>query len=545
MGKIFGLVLALLAVPTLVAGQDKGTTASPSMPLWAAQTAAAEITLGWGPAVSVHAPNVKHVTYAGAPDVSAYRIYKQDARNGRYHLETTLGATATTAVMRVGVNEIGAMVQYGLEAVPITKTSGAPAIIPFNVVVPRQATATRPVLTSVTAVQSGPAEVTVKWDAVSGATAYRIERTVQPTGFQTICQLCPAVNSIVDRTVDDATGAQVRYKVSAFTANGLSGAVSSNILTSTPKDVLATGPGGLTPKNATFAPTNLWAAQTSSSQVTLSWRAPIDGSVKAAEYRIYEDRDGRRRLITTLGGTATSAVVGLNGTGMQQFLIAGVVDSSVKDTSAAAVKFNPVTPAISGGTSKPAAPAPVTASKTGTGQITVGWAPVAGATAYLIERSKRPAGFQTICALCPTAPTYVDNDGGGGAVYVYNVTPYSAAGLGAKATSNELDLRFVSDGPKDTVTLYAPANANIKTVPPSTVVLKWDAATGAAGYRIRRSLNGGSPTVIATLPATARQYSDTASNLVAQNPQYIIESFAGSSTKQVTLTIDPAKASAP
>jgi hypothetical protein len=553
--RVSVVVLALIALPSWGGAQDKapnpdktGTQdkgAAP-LPVWAAQTSPAEITLGWGAAVTVQAPAGKQTAGAAAMPASAYRIYKFDSRDGRYRLQATLGATATVAVMRIQAAEIGAMVQYGFEAVPASKTALLPAILPFNIVAPQGGTvraAIAPSPAMVTAAQSGPAEITVKWDAVPGATAYRIGRSVQPSGFQTICQLCPAVNMIVDRSVDGATGTKQTYSVAAFTVSGVGKATMSNTVTWDPKDGLETA-GGLTPKAATIAPTALWAAQTAQTQVTLVWRAPTAAGPKdatpVAEYRIYQERsDGRRNLVTTLGGTATRAVVAMRDTGPQQFLIAGVADSSVKDTSAEAIKFNTVTPASAGVSKRPSPPGPVTASQTGAGEITVTWTPVPDATGYFITRSKTPLGFQTVCELCPTTPTYTDKEASGGAVYVYRVSAYSAAGVGDRATSNELDLRGAGTGPKEAVTLTAPTSPATVATPPSTVTLTWGEAQGATGYRIRRSLNGGNWTLITTVGASARRYVDKTPNLVAQNPRYIIESFTPTSNKQVTIGLDP------
>jgi hypothetical protein len=563
MMRVLVVVLALTALPSWAGAQgkapdqDKGPNqeqvstedkAATPMAVWAAQTSADEIRLGWGAAVTVPSPAAKTPGAAAAPP-SAHRIYKRDSRDGRYRLRMTLSATATVAVMRIEPADIGAMVQYGIEVVPASKTS-APTILPFNIVTPGQGNAKAQPASpaSVTAAQSGAAEITVKWDAVPGATAYRIGRAVQPSGFQTLCELCPAVNAIVDRSAGGATGTKHTYTVAAFTIDGLGRPTRSNTVTWAPKGVLETA-GGPPPKAVTVTPTALWAAQTAAQQVTLVWRAPAvapsKGAAAVAEYRIYQERhDGRRDLVSTLGGTATRAVVRMRDDGAQQFLIAAVADSSVKDTSAEAIRFNLVTPASAGASKPPPAPGPVTAAQTGAGQITVTWSPVPGATGYLIARSKSPSGFQTLCELCPTTPSYTDDNAGGGAVYVYRVSANSAAGLGNRATSNELDLRGAATGPKDALTLTAPASPATVATPPSTVTLTWGEAQGAAGYRIRRSLNARDWQLITTVGPSARRYIDKTPDLVAQNPRYIIESFTATSSRQVTVGLGP-KAAVP
>ena len=67
---------------------------------------------------------------------------------------------------------------------------------------------------TVTATQSGPAEVTVRWTAVPGATSYFIGRHAPPGGWQRVNSPTPTATSYVDRNVE--IGRSYTYQVSAI-----------------------------------------------------------------------------------------------------------------------------------------------------------------------------------------------------------------------------------------------------------------------------------------------------------------------------------------
>ncbi len=534
----FTLLMSLVALRA--AGQ---TTDPPPTGLWAAQTSPNEITLAWGQAATpVAATEVKSTTGAIQTRTTGYRVYREGP-DGTRRSVAQLSGTATVAVVQVGLKEFGTAQQYSIEAVTSDKTSASrpaeAAPVRFNTVTPQQTTPNLAALvapSAVTATQTGEAQITVTWAEVPGATAYRITRAVSPTGFQVFCQLCPTGSTIVDRAATSA-GAKYTYTVAAYTPRGLSKNTTSNAVILTPKGILA---GAEPPKDLRLEPRNVWAAQTSASQITLVWSAPDPiPTLKIGpviEYRVYEESpDGRARLIATLGSTATRAVVPADGSksGPKQFSIAAA-SATIKGLATEAVKFNVVTPATGG--ELPAVPT-VTVSRTSGGQNTVTWTAVPGATAYSISRSMGNAGFQTLCGVCAPTTTFVDKDARVPTLYRYAVSAYSAGGRGRSGES-ALDLRQSTADPKGALKA-PPTNAKGVATSPSSVMVTWTAAQGASGYRMMRSLNGGSFILLATLPATATSYQDSASNLLQQAPRYRIEAFDASGKVQpVAVTLD-------
>jgi hypothetical protein len=142
----------------------------------------------------------------------------------------------------------------------------------FNVVVPTAAerTGVVPAPRSVQAKLTAPGEITVWWDAVPGATAYSIGRSIQPGGFRRLCELCdPTKPKYVDR---DVTPGEIHsYSVATVTPQGRSKVTRSNGVTPT---------GHSTPDSADAEdsgppekPEEVKAVATSPNSIALSWEA--------------------------------------------------------------------------------------------------------------------------------------------------------------------------------------------------------------------------------------------------------------------------------
>ncbi len=180
-------------------------------------------------------------------------------------------------------------------------------------------------------------------------------------------------------------------------------------------------------------PIRLWAAQTGSDQVSLSWE-PIAGAV---EYRIYVGDPAAatspeaRRPISTIGGSGRYAVVSrIRRHRGRLHLVAVGRDGRTLAT----LPFNEVTPVLD---LRPvAAPASVTATVTGPEEVTLSWSAVPGATAYMIGRSVAPGGLRMLCDLCPTEATYVDRDVTLGVAHLYTVASVYPGGVSSRTPSN-------------------------------------------------------------------------------------------------------------
>lgn len=84
-----------------------------------------------------------------------------------------------------------------------------------------------------------------------------------------------------------------------------------------------------------------------------------------------------------------------------------------------------------------ATPAPVVATQTGPGEITVTWTAVPGAVGYNVGRSVFPNGFQRLCPQCPASTTYVDRSVSAGVRHTYRVVALLPAGKASRPAVSE------------------------------------------------------------------------------------------------------------
>jgi hypothetical protein len=207
------LLLADAGRPDTLAGQatSDGTTPVPDR-LWAAQTAPNAIVLSW----------------RAAPGATAYR------------LECAVGGAAPRSIGRPAGNatqwQLGlAPAAIGVEhrcTLAVETAAGVSPPTPFNAFVPRASGPPPEAPAGLTAQQTAPAEITLSWSGVPGATAYFLARALEPEGFRVLCQVCPIATSYIDRDV--IAGRKYAYSIAAITPGGTSRRTNSNGLVADP-----------------------------------------------------------------------------------------------------------------------------------------------------------------------------------------------------------------------------------------------------------------------------------------------------------------------
>ena len=145
------------------------------------------------------------------------------------------------------------------------------------------------------------------------------------------------------------------------------------------------------------------------------------------------------------------------------------------------------------------APADLVATP-GNAQVALAWSTVTASNTYKVYRGPTANGPFTLLA-SPSAATYTDNTAVNGTTYYYAVTAVSPTG----GESGYLDpLSATPAAPPPGPTGLAAASGS------TTVTLTWNAAAGAAEYRIKRSAtSGGGYVSIATNLAGNLAYQDT------------------------------------
>ena len=121
-----------------------------------------------------------------------------------------------------------------------------------------------------------------------------------------------------------------------------------------------------------------------------------------------------------------------------------------------------------------------TAAAAGNGQATLNWTPTNGATSYNIQRATTNGGPYTPIASSTTA-SYTDTGLTNGTVYYYVISAVNSNGEGA----NSAQISVTPQVPAPA----APAGL-IVTASNGQVFLSWTASSGAAGYKVKRSLTG-------------------------------------------------------
>jgi fibronectin type 3 domain-containing protein len=211
------------------------------------------------------------VSWTTVTEAESYNVYRSDSQTGTY---TKVGAstsspyTETVGAMGTYYYKVSAISASGFESAPSTPTAVA--------------VAGPPAPTGVSA-SVADAQVTVSWNAVTGASSYNVYRSDSQTGTYTKLG-APTTASYVDTIT--ATGTYY-YKVSAMSASDFESALS------TPTTVMA-GPA---------VPTNI-TASAADAQVTVSWTA-VTG---ASSYNVYRSTS-QTGTYTKLGAPTTTSYV--------------------------------------------------------------------------------------------------------------------------------------------------------------------------------------------------------------------------------------------
>ena len=213
-------------------------------------------------------------------------------------------------------------------------------------------------------------------------------------------------------------------------------------------------------QNPSFPPpTHLWAAQTSPTEITLSWRR-VPGALQYRLYTLVGDsaqsigwtqRSGDRfvRRVSEYGGAHRYAIDAVSENG----------------TISERVRFNEVVP-VRATPGAVAGPTSVAAEPIQTGVIAVRWSAVPDATGYMISRSVAPSGFRLLCGFCPAATTYMDSATTPGATHSYMVVALSPRGPSRPARSGAV----VPQGTPVAATATTVPNATDRSSPPRGII---------------------------------------------------------------------------
>ena len=303
------------------------------------------------------------------------------------------------------------------------------------------------------------------WNAVEGATSYRIYRsTSRGSGYS----LLGTVTATSYTNTGAKAGTTYYYRVKACNDAGLS--PYSNVVSGKAKSV--------TPKPS--APVVKIGNSSTSGKPMLTWNA-VSG---ATSYKVYRatSQKGTYSLLGTV--TATSYTNTGAKAGTTYYYKVKAVNSAGESAYSNIVSGK--------AKAAPAAPS-VTAGNSSTGKPRLTWKAVSGAVSYRIYRSEsRGTGYSLLGTTSSTS--YVNTGAAAGKTYYYRVKAVNRDGM-ASGYSNIVSGK---------ATLPAPVLNIGLSVSSGKPMLAWDAVPGATSYRIYRSTSRGTGySLLATTTSTS------------------------------------------
>ncbi|MFY9615690.1 MAG: N,N-dimethylformamidase beta subunit family domain-containing protein [Candidatus Dormiibacterota bacterium] len=397
-----------------------------------------------GLSATAFSPTQVNLGWTASGGASSYKI--QRSPNGTSGW-TQVGTSATTAFSDTGLAP-STTYYYQVLASNSSGDSGASNLASATT---PQAPPVAP--TGLTASGVSSSQINLGWNAVAGATGYKIQRS--PDGSTGWTQVG---TSTAAAYMDMGLTASTTYYYQVLASNSAGDSGASNVAFAT------------TLQPAPAAPTGLTATAMSPSQINLSWTA----SSGATSYKIQRSPDGS----TGWTQVGTSTTTGYSNTGLSpattyyyQVLASNSTGDSGPSTGASAT--TPV--------GAPAAPTGLTAGAVSPTQINLSWTASSGATSYKIQRSPNGStGWSQVGT--STAAAYMDTGLNPSTTYYYQVLASNATG--DSGPSNLASASTPVAAPA------APTGLTATAFSASQINLGWTASGGATSYKIQRSPDG-------------------------------------------------------
>jgi titin len=491
------------ATPRTVPGAPTGLNATPG---------STQVVLDWTAPVSNGGASISDYVVEFSVDGTSWSTF-DDATSAVMSATVTGLANGTEYSFRVSaVNAAG----QGAASATITATPSAVVPVPDA---PTGLTAT-----------PGSTQVALSWTApaATGGAAisdYLVEFSVD--GGSSWSTFADATSAVTSATVTGlANGTAYTFRVAAVNAAG-QGAFSATV--------------SATPRTVPGAPSGL-AASPGSTQVALSWTAPVsDGGSAASDYVVQYSADGGSSWSTFADGvsTATSATVTGLANGTAYTFRVAAVNAAGQGAFSATASATPRT--------VPGAPTGLAATP-GSTQVALSWtAPVSdGGSAvsdYVVQYSSNGGStWSTYVDKVSTATIATVTRLTNGTAYSFRVSAVNAAGTGAASATVSATPRTVPGAPTGLTAAVAPAGG----VGSGQVRLSWTApaATGGASisdYLVQYSSNGGSSwSTFADATSTVTSATVTGlTNGTAYSFRVSALNVAGTGTASVTVSATP------
>jgi fibronectin type 3 domain-containing protein len=333
--------------------------------------------------------------------------------------------------------------------------------------------------TSLAATVVSGTQIDLTWtDSSANEVGFQIERSINGGSFNPLATVDANVGSYHDSGLSMAT--TYTYRVRAFNGSGVS-------------DYSNTA-AGTTPAPPA-APTSLAAGVASASQINLSW---TDNSSNEEEFQIERSLDGISfGLIATVGANQTSyADSGLTTGTTYSYRIRA--SNSVGDS-------DPTNVASATTAAVPAPPSNLSGIAVSDSQIYLTWTDNASnESGFRVYRSTNGTSFTLIKTLGANVTSYSYTGRPASTRYFFRVRAYNATG--ESLSSNTVSVTTLPPQPAPN----APGDLTATTVSSSVLALTWtDNSSAEDGFKIYRSTDGATFTLIKTVGWNVTSYADT------------------------------------
>ncbi|SNB47720.1 fibronectin type III domain-containing protein [Geobacter sp. DSM 9736] len=349
---------------------------------------------------------------------------------------------------------------------------------------------TGPVISSVTATSS----TTATWGAVSGATSYEVRRSVftnydrpdragDPYYASYWSAWTTVTTSATGTSYPDpgvSAGYTYKYSVRANISGNYTGWGSD---------------GGKFATTIPAIPSNFRATGNSATQITMNWSNVYGETNYSIRYKARSAADCASESWAT--GVSTTPAVAMNLTSYQI--------GSLNTNSAYCFQIR----AYNSGTSDWSAattylPPPTLSALSGITQssLTLSWSAVPGNTDYRVERSTDGVTFNLLTIKAAGSTGHTDTGLTAGQVYYYRVFTVNGSNISAPSAVQSA-ATLVPSAPL----LNAPTGATT-----SQLSLSWNDVSGNYGYKLERSIDNATWTVIANPVQGATSYTNTGLN---------------------------------
>lgn len=387
---VAGNVMGSASEPVSATPQGAPVPPPPAIPTGLAATAGnAQVALQWN-------------TVTGA---TSYKLYRSNSSSLQGD-QIWSGAAAT--FLNTGLTN-GTMYFYRVAAASANGSSAPSA--PVNAMPVAPPAPPPPAVPTGLAATPGNTQVSLVWNAVTGATGYTLFRSTAQGTQGAAVMSNQAATSFVNTALTNGT--TYFYSVAALNANGTS--LASAQVSAKP----VAPPAPPAPTGLTATPGN--------AEVTLVWAA----STGAMTYNVYRS--------TVSGGQGDVPVM----TGINALTIkdTGLVNNTTYYYKVAAVNANGTSPLSAQASAKPVLPpvpvAPTGLSATGgNAQVTLSWLAVPTAVTYNVYRGTTSSNQGDVpVASGLTTLTYLDTTAVNGTTYFYKVAGVNPSGIGARSVA--------------------------------------------------------------------------------------------------------------